>query len=473
MRAELKVLSGKATGRTAVVRPGEQIAIGRATECDLQINTEGVSRRHCLVVGAPEGFKLVDLGSRNGVVVNGKRIAGDTPLADGDQLEIARNLVIVQVLNGPEPAKAAKPPAAAKAKPPVVQPDTEVPSLSAPAPASAKVAPPAPPPLFTPPSPPAAIVDPPPGPSGQAKRLSLEWNESDTELPAVAVNTDDPLLAAIGARSIGPFRLERRLGRGGVGMVFRATDERHDRVVALKVLKQDKANKAYHAERFRQECALVSALEHPGIVKALDHGRAGELYYLAMEYVEGPTLEKVRRERKTIAIDVALDWTGQILAAVGHAHQKGIIHRDLKPDNVILMPDGRTKLIDFGIGRLVTSESGRLTIDATSMGTRHYMPPEQIRDTATVDHRADLYAVAVMLFQFIAGELPFPKDGGMMAEVKAILESPPRRLRDYAADAPISIERFVERGLAKLPTERFQNAEQMLLALRLVGRRGE
>lgn len=520
-RAELRLISGRAAGQVAVVTPGEPVVVGRSSACDLQVHGEGVSRKHCIVAYREGQFMVADLGSRNGVMVNGERIEGDMALSSGDELEVGRHRVAFLVTGAAprvekdetvdlEPASAARQP---------VEPAKVVP----PPPGGflAEAHPQAPAPERGPvvcgsgadAGPGRQVEDEPEGPPAGARPAERadEGGEAEaaeaagpareeaepvagravaaddgvgrptTYQPSPFADLDDidetrdleidPLRRAIKARRIGDFYLGKRLGAGGSGVVFMARQGGPDGDrVALKVLRTSKATKPYHVERFRQECTVLETLQHPGIARCIAHGRADEMLYLAMEYCDGDNLDAIRKRAPNgrVGLERVLVWGAQVLEAIGHAHARNVIHRDLKPANMILT-GGRVKLVDFGLARVEDrGDEGRLTMGEMAMGTRHFMPPEQLRDAAGVDHRADIYAVGVSIYLLVSGDLPYPKTEGMLAQIQAILGQEPRPLRDVLKGAPVSLERVLARALAKEPVDRFQSAEEMRAALDLV-----
>jgi len=259
------------------------------------------------------------------------------------------------------------------------------------------------------------------------------------------------------------YRIERELGRGGMATVYLAMDTRHGRRVALKLLRPE-ASALIGAERFRREIEILAGLNHPHIVALHDSGQSDERLWYVMPHVEGETLrDRLVRETK-LPLAEAMRLAREIASALGHAHRHGIIHRDVKPENVLLV-EGFAQVADFGIARRETGESDATAFATTgglAPGTLRYMAPEQIAGGA-VDARTDLYALACVLYEMLAGAPPF---AGPLAEVaRRHLAETPRPVTELAPAAPPAIAEFLARGLAKAPGERFGTAAQFVEAL--------
>jgi serine/threonine-protein kinase len=266
------------------------------------------------------------------------------------------------------------------------------------------------------------------------------------------------------------YRLEERLGAGGMGVVYRGVEISQDRPVAVKFLHDSFAAIPDLVKRFQREVTAMSRLRHPNLVAIVDSGVAAGVPYLVMDFHAGRALADVL-ERGALSPARALRITRQVLAGVGAAHERGVVHRDLKPDNILLVGSGEhecVKILDFGLAKMVQgSETGttQLTNTGLALGTPAYMSPEQARGTPT-DHRADLYAVAVMLYQMLVGRKPFVSDSAM-AVMRMHMDDPPLPPRKAAPDARISaaLERVVLRGMEKDPAARFQGVAEFERAL--------
>jgi eukaryotic-like serine/threonine-protein kinase len=259
----------------------------------------------------------------------------------------------------------------------------------------------------------------------------------------------------------GRYRILRKLGSGGMANVYLAEDEELGRRVAIKILNDRHASDDQFVERFRREAKNAAGLSHPNIVSVYDRGEAEGTYYIAMEFLEGLSLKEQIVAEGPLPIGRAIEITRQILRALGFAHRRGIVHRDIKPHNVLLADapgdgDGRFKVTDFGISRTTTS---RMTEAGSIVGTAQYLSPEQARG-APVDQRSDIYSVGVVLYELLTGTLPFNGETPLEIAMKHLSEipRPPSELRP---EIPVDLDMVVLRALAKDPSDRYENAEEM------------
>jgi eukaryotic-like serine/threonine-protein kinase len=254
----------------------------------------------------------------------------------------------------------------------------------------------------------------------------------------------------------GRYRVLRKLGSGGMANVYLAEDQELGRRVAIKILNERHANDEQFVERFRREAKNAAGLSHPNIVSIYDRGEAEGTYYIAMEYLEGHTLKELIVSRGPLAVNEAIGYARQILAAVRFAHRKGIVHRDIKPHNALVDGDDRLKVTDFGIARAGASQ---MTEAGSIIGTAQYLSPEQARG-ASVDERSDLYSVGVVLYELLTGEVPFKGDTPVEIAMRHLssIPEPPSAKRD---EVPPELDMIVLRALAKNPDDRFQTAEEM------------
>src|SRR5207237_3206039 len=260
----------------------------------------------------------------------------------------------------------------------------------------------------------------------------------------------------IGTVFDGRYKILRKLGTGGMADVYLAEDQELGRRVAIKILNDRHAADDSFVERFRREAKNAAGLSHPNIVSIYDRGEAEGTYYIAMEYLEGRTLKELIVTKGPTPIHVAIDYTRQMLAALGFAHRNGIVHRDIKPHNVVVGPDGRLKVTDFGIAR---SGASQMTEAGPIIGTAQYLSPEQARG-APVDQRSDIYSVGIVMYEMLTGTVPFTGDTPLEIAMKHLSEVPvpPSELR---AEVPDDLDLIVVRALAKDPADRYQPAEEM------------
>ena len=260
----------------------------------------------------------------------------------------------------------------------------------------------------------------------------------------------------IGTVFDGRYRIVRKLGAGGMADVYLAEDQELGRNVAIKILNDRHAADDSFIERFRREAKNAAGLSHPNIVSIYDRGEAEGTYYIAMEYLEGRSLKELIVSRGPAPIKVSIDYARQILAALAAAHRRGIVHRDIKPHNVLVNPEGRLKVTDFGIAR---SGASQMTEVGSIIGTAQYLSPEQARG-APVDQTSDLYSVGVVLYEMLTGQVPFTGDTPLEIAMKHLSEvpKPPSELRP---EVPHDLDLIVLRALAKDPAERYQSAEEM------------
>jgi eukaryotic-like serine/threonine-protein kinase len=260
-------------------------------------------------------------------------------------------------------------------------------------------------------------------------------------------------------KKIGKYEVQAVLGRGGMGVVYRARDARLGRDVAIKTLTDGFSGNPEMLKRFYHEASQTSALRHPNIVIVFDAGDQDGMPYLVMEYVEGESLEAVLKAEKQIPLELRLSIVEQVCMALAYAHRNGVIHRDVKPANIIMQCDGTAKLLDFGIARADSNHLDQsVTSTGTLIGTPAYMAPERLQG-AQVDGRSDIFSVGVLLYQMITNQLPF--DAGFPAIIQQILRDEPCAPSQKARDCPQGLDAIVTRALAKHPSDRYPCADEM------------
>ena len=280
--------------------------------------------------------------------------------------------------------------------------------------------------------------------------------------------------AELVGKRIGPYEIVSLLGVGGMGEVYRASDTKLNRHVAIKVLPASFAADADRLKRFEQEARTAGALNHPNLITVFELGVIQDAPYIVMELVEGETLRQRLTsvgETRKLPVRKAIDFAMQMASGLGAAHDRGVVHRDLKPENVIVTPDGRLKILDFGLAKTLVAGSGSSPAGETMMspteteagtvlGTVGYMAPEQVRGHAAIDQRADLFALGAILHEMLSGRRAF-QGASAVETMNAILREDPPDLAREAGDTPPALARVVQRCLEKSPAERFQSARDL------------
>jgi TolB-like protein len=264
------------------------------------------------------------------------------------------------------------------------------------------------------------------------------------------------LLTTLRDALAGRYAVERELGRGGMATVFLARDVKHRRPVAIKVLHQELAV-ALGADRFLREIEIAAALQHPHILPLFDSGRAGELLFYVMPYVEGESLRDRLAREKQLSLEDTVKITAEVASALTYAHSHGVVHRDIKPENIMLS-GGSAVVADFGIARAISAaDSQHLTETGTAIGTPAYMSPEQATGSGDVDGRSDQYSLACVTYEMLVGAPPFtgPTARAVMARHSLDTVSPPSIVRDTIPDG---VEDAILRALSKVPADRFPTA---------------
>ncbi len=255
------------------------------------------------------------------------------------------------------------------------------------------------------------------------------------------------------------YRLDRKIGSGGMADVWLAEDTELDRNVAIKILHDRFAQDKEFVQRFQREAQSAAGLQHPNVVGIFDRGVFRDTYFIAMEYVDGPSLKDL--VKGGMGTKDAIDFTRQILNAARFAHRKGIIHRDLKPQNVLIDDEGRARVADFGIAR--GGENSDITATGSVMGTAQYLSPEQAQGKPTTP-RSDIYSIGVILYEALTGRVPFEGDSAVAVALKQVSEAP-RRPSAINPNIPPALDAVVMRALAKDPDARFKDADAFLRAL--------
>jgi serine/threonine-protein kinase len=268
-------------------------------------------------------------------------------------------------------------------------------------------------------------------------------------------------MAAEEGQRVGDYEVLAQLGAGGMGRVYKVRNVISNREEAMKILLPDFASDPELAARFMSEIRTLATLEHPGIAQLRTAFQFQNQFVMVMEYVEGITLEKLAAQVR-IPVGHALDYAGQVLAALSYAHSRGVTHRDIKPANMMITTHGLVKLMDFGIAK--SKEDIQLTRPGTTMGSVYYMSPEQVRGD-TVDSRSDLYSLGVTLYEILTGRKPFQADTSYSV-LHAQLNNPPTPPIEVNPALPAELNAIVLKAMEKRPEDRFQTADDFRNALR-------
>ena len=265
----------------------------------------------------------------------------------------------------------------------------------------------------------------------------------------------------IGKRLDGRYEIMEIIGVGGMAVVYKAYDNHDQKIVAVKILKNEFLANEEFKRKFKNESKAIALLSHENIVKVYDVSYGDVLQYIVMEYVDGITLKEYMKQQGRVDSREAIYFITQILRALQHAHDKGIVHRDVKPQNIMLQSDGTIKVTDFGIALFSRGETK--TMSDSVMGSVHYISPEQAKGNVT-DSKTDLYAVGVILYEMLTGSLPFQSDNAVSVALMQ-LQKEPTMPRVINPDIPVGLEQIIMRAMQKNVVDRYQSASEMLYDL--------
>ncbi|MGZ4837663.1 MAG: serine/threonine-protein kinase, partial [Terriglobales bacterium] len=268
----------------------------------------------------------------------------------------------------------------------------------------------------------------------------------------------------IGASSdqvdFGPrYRIDRMLGQGGMGAVYKAWDKELQRPVALKLIRPDLARDPGVEARFKQELLLASKVSHKNILRIHDLGEAAGVKFISMAYVEGQDLHGLLTQQGKLTIEHAIKIARQLCGALDAAHSEGVVHRDFKPQNILLDKQENVYVSDFGLAKSLEQDTG-MTKSGEFLGTPRYMAPEQVQG-GKIDHRADLYALGLILYEMVTGDVPFHADTTLQLMYKRVHEAPPSP-KTLNPDLPDWIVRVIMKCIERDPAQRYQTAGEIL-----------
>src|SRR3954449_11397167 len=277
----------------------------------------------------------------------------------------------------------------------------------------------------------------------------------------IMAEPEDPRLGT----EIAGYRIEERIGRGGMGVVYRAQHMNLQRRAAIKIIAPEFADTKGFRSRFIREARIAAALQHPNIVTVYDAGQSGETLYIAMQFIRGSDLAAILREEGRLRPYRAIDVCRQVASALDAAHGMALIHRDVKPGNV-LIEGRRAYLTDFGLTKRSGSTRTALTQAGELVGTIHYVAPEQI-EGGHVDARTDVYALACLVFHCLVGDVPFARDTDV-AVIYAHLSEPPPKPSELRPDLPVGLDAVIAKAMDKSPDRRFRSCADLISAARIV-----
>ena len=433
MRVTLRVLAGPYTGREFTFDQHDTFLIGRADTAHLYLPEDRFfSRHHCLLEIAPPRCFLRDLGSTNGTFVNGQKVS-EAFLRSGDRIQGGQTVLEVEV----------------QAEQPATINSFEAPTLTRPTVVMVECA-------------------------NCGRREQTEASDANEKMSFVCEDCREELKRQ--PQPVPGYESIKLLGRGGMGCVMLARDEKTGRQVAIKTLLPEVAVTEVSLRRFMREIQVAAALEHPNIVRFIESGTNNGAVYLVTEYVEGSDAARLAdAQGGRLPYREAIDIVSQALDALAYAHGKGYIHRDIKESNILISgtaPNFTAKLTDFGLAKSFTqSGMSGITMAGDMAGTFAYMPPEQIRDFRNVRPTSDIYAIGMTAYSLLAGDtaLDLGPHNDIAGTVKAIFEGKIIPLRQRAPEVPERVAEVIERALAKDPVDRWQSAAAMRTALMHAG----
>ncbi|MCK4900907.1 MAG: serine/threonine protein kinase, partial [Anaerolineales bacterium] len=269
---------------------------------------------------------------------------------------------------------------------------------------------------------------------------------------------------------IGRYEVKSEIGRGGMATVYHAYDPNFERDVAIKILPQAFLYDTQFRERFQREAKMIALLEHPAIVPVYDFGEEENQPYIVMRYMAGGSIAE-RLRQSPLSVEETSRIILRLAPALDAAHARGIIHRDLKPGNILFDQYGNAFLSDFGIARIIQQSSATLTGESV-IGTPAYMSPEQVQGEKAIDGRSDIYALGVLIYQMLTGQVPYSSETSTKVMMMHILEPVPDVL-ETRADLPLACQSVIAKAMAKDPEDRFATTDELAIALEIAAKGGE
>ncbi len=440
MRVALRLVRGARANETVTLEDNQSVVLGRGTEATFRIQDPSISRRHCQISNTPRGVLIADLGSSNGTYVNQQRLApGWAALAPGDAVIFGQNEL--RILS-PQQASGG------------------VPMGSGQGPAQA---------------PPQATSTAGGGPAGgtrcghcnrQITPVEIQQNRYRQDTNGRYICADCLKQFDFDPNMVDGYTIQKKLGQGAFGAVFKALQGKDNKIVALKTIKPQLVSSERDVQRFFREAETGGKLVHPSITAIYAAGESKGTYFIAMEYIEGKEVSKLIEEYGRLDVGYSMRITIQIANALQHAFEKGIVHRDIKPDNIMVNQQGVAKLVDFGLAKSFT-QSGQsgLTAPGEGMGTLAYMPPEQLDNALHADQRSDLYSLGATLYHMLSGQRPF-NEKTTRSFIMKILNSMPNPVRTLNPQVPKPLEDIIHRAMSKKPEDRYQTPKDMETELR-------
>ncbi len=425
MRVGLRLVRGARANETIALDDNQTVVLGRGTEATFRIQDPSISRRHCQISNTPRGLLIADLGSSNGTYVNGQRLGtGWLPLSPGDVVVLGQNEIRVLAPNQPQSAVY---PGGGQGAAPGYRCGHCQRAIT-----------------------PQEI---------QQNRYRQDTNGRLVCAECLAKLDFDPNM-------VEGYRIEKKLGQGAFGAVFKAVALKSNEVCALKTIKPQLVSSEKDIQRFFREADTGRQLVHPSILRVFDAGESKGVHFIAMEYIDGREVSKLIEEYGRLDVGYAMRMTIQIANALQHAFERGIVHRDIKPENVMVTSQGVAKLVDFGLAKSFAQagQSG-LTAPGEGMGTLAYMPPEQLDNALNADQRSDIYSLGATLYHMLTGSRPF-NEKTTRSFIMKILNAQPPPARSLNPQVPQALEDILTRAMAKAPDDRYQKPAEMEADLR-------